>query len=59
MNNKIKAIEEVLYWLQHTTMSKEEIIKIFKEQLKELQTKNEITLNTSNLKLALGFARSR
>jgi len=41
MNNKIKVIEEVLYWLQHTTMSKEEIIKIFKEQLEELQTKND------------------
>ena len=40
--NKIKVIEEVLYWLQHTTMSKEEIIKIFKEQLEELQTKNDL-----------------
>tara|TARA_R110002020_G_scaffold402838_1_gene612987 strand:+ start:385 stop:510 length:126 start_codon:yes stop_codon:yes gene_type:complete len=41
MNNKIKAIEEVLYWLQHTTMSRDEIINIFKEQLEELQTKND------------------
>ena len=38
MKNKIQILEEVLYWLEHTTMSREQIIEIFKEQLKDLQT---------------------
>ena len=38
MKNKIQILEEVLYWLEHTTMSREQIIKIFKEQLEDLQT---------------------
>ena len=37
MKNKIQILEEVLYWLEHTTMSREQIIEIFKEQLEDLQ----------------------
>lgn len=36
-----KEIEEILYWLEHTTLSREEIIKIFREKLDDLQTKYE------------------
>ena len=36
--SKIQQIEEVLYWLEHTTMSREEIIEIFREKLEDLQT---------------------
>ena len=32
MKNKIQILEEVLYWLEHTTMSREQIIEIYKEQ---------------------------
>tara|TARA_R100000781_G_scaffold11056_1_gene10237 strand:+ start:384 stop:512 length:129 start_codon:yes stop_codon:yes gene_type:complete len=39
--SKIEHIEEVLYWLEHTTMSREEIIKLFREELEDLQTKYE------------------
>tara|TARA_R100001480_G_scaffold53211_1_gene66460 strand:+ start:541 stop:669 length:129 start_codon:yes stop_codon:yes gene_type:complete len=39
MKNKIKAIEHVLYWLTQTTLSREEIIVLFKDILEELQTK--------------------
>lgn len=36
MQNKKDIIEEVLYWLEHTTMSREAIIDIFKDKLKEI-----------------------
>jgi hypothetical protein len=39
--SKIQHIEEVLYWLEHTTMSREDIIKIFRDQLEDLQTEYE------------------
>ena len=35
--SEINCIEEVLYWLQHTTMSREQITLIFKDKLKEIQ----------------------
>jgi len=34
-----KELEEVLYWLEHTTMSRDEIIKIFREKLEEYDKK--------------------
>ena len=34
--SEIDCVQEVLYWLEHTTMSREQIITIFKEKLKEL-----------------------
>jgi len=34
-----KELEEVLYWLEHTTMSREAIIKIFREKLEEYDKK--------------------
>ena len=33
---EIDCVQEVLYWLEHTTMSREQIIIIFREKLKEL-----------------------
>jgi hypothetical protein len=36
--SRIKEIEEVLYWLEHTTLSRDDIIKLFREKLDELQT---------------------
>ena len=36
MQNKKDIIEEVLYWLEHTTMSREAVIDIFKDKLKEI-----------------------
>ena len=33
---QIHCVQEVLYWLEHTTMSRQQIILIFKEKLKEL-----------------------
>ena len=39
MKNNIKILEEVLYWLEHTTMSREQIIEIFKDKLKEQNEK--------------------
>ena len=39
--SKIQHIEEVLYWLEHTTLSREDIIKIFRDQLEDLQTEYE------------------
>ena len=36
MQDKKDIIEEVLYWLEHTTMSREAIIDIFKDKLKEI-----------------------
>lgn len=33
---EIDCVQEILYWLEHTTMSREQIILIFKEKLKEL-----------------------
>tara|TARA_B000000565_G_scaffold239536_1_gene203144 strand:- start:1352 stop:1471 length:120 start_codon:yes stop_codon:yes gene_type:complete len=36
MQDKKDIIEEVLYWLEHTTMSREAITDIFKDKLKEI-----------------------
>lgn len=36
MQNKKDILEEVLYWLEHTTMSREAVIDIFKDKLKEI-----------------------
>ena len=36
MQDKKDIIEEVLYWLEHTTMSREAVIDIFKDKLKEI-----------------------
>ena len=38
-NNNIEILEEVLYWLEHTTMSLDQIIEIFKDKLKEQNEK--------------------
>jgi hypothetical protein len=35
MQDKKEIIEEVLYWLEHTTMSREAVIDIFKDKLNE------------------------
>jgi len=36
MQDKKQIIEEVLYWLEHTTMSRDAVIEIFKDKLKEI-----------------------
>ena len=36
MQDKKDILEEVLYWLEHTTMSREAVIDIFKDKLKEI-----------------------
>ena len=39
MEKDIEILEEVLYWLEHTTMSRDQIIEIFKDKLKEQKEK--------------------
>ena len=39
MKNNIEILEEILYWLEHTTMSRDQIIEIFKDKLKEQNEK--------------------